>query len=57
MPHGNGLRVSPETSPPYFPHDPCTADPELSAIVDAWPSLPEAVKAGIVAMVDACKRS
>jgi hypothetical protein len=27
--------------------------PELAAVVAAWPSLPEAVRAGIVAMVKA----
>ena len=26
-------------------------DPDLQAIIDAWPNLPDAVKAGIVAMV------
>jgi len=27
--------------------------PDLAAVVEAWPHLPEAVKAGIVAMVKA----
>ena len=27
--------------------------PDLAAVVDSWPTLPEAVKAGIVAMVEA----
>jgi len=31
-------------------------DPDLAAVVDAWPDLPEAVKAGIVAMVKASAR-
>jgi hypothetical protein len=31
------------------------SDPELAAVVDAWPSLPAAIKAGIVAMVKATK--
>jgi len=30
-----------------------TNDPALAAVVDAWPELPEALKAGIVAMVKA----
>ena len=30
----------------------CT-DPDLRAVIDAWPDLPEAVKADIVAMVRA----
>ena len=33
----------------------CTNEPELAAVVTAWPELPEAVKAGIVAMVQAAK--
>ena len=27
------------------------ADPDLAAVVDAWPTLPEVVKAGVMAMV------
>ena len=30
-------------------------DPELQTIVEAWPTLPAAVKAGILAMVKATK--
>ncbi len=33
--------------------DSCRKWPELIAVVEAWPELPEAVKAGIVAMVTA----
>ena len=29
------------------------ADPDLAAVVEAWPTLPEPVKAGILAMVKA----
>jgi len=28
-------------------------DPDLAAVVDAWPTLPAAIKAGILAMVRA----
>jgi len=28
-------------------------DPDLQAVIDAWPDLPQAVKAGIVAAVSA----
>lgn len=28
-------------------------DPELAAVVDAWPALPAAIKAGILAMIRA----
>jgi hypothetical protein len=30
-------------------------DPDLQSILDAWPTLPEAVRAGILAMIGACK--
>jgi hypothetical protein len=30
-------------------------DPDLAAVVDAWPDLPEAIKAGMLAMVKAFK--
>jgi hypothetical protein len=32
-------------------------DPGLQQIVDAWPSLPEAVRVGMVAMVEAARGS
>ena len=31
-------------------------DPDLAAVLDAWPELPEAIKAGIMAMVRAARR-
>ena len=36
---------------------PPAADPGLAQVVTAWPDLPQAVKAGIVAMVKAAKDS
>jgi len=30
-------------------------DPDLAAVVDAWPDLPKALKAGILAMVKAAR--
>ena len=36
-----------------MPNDTCKTDSDLAAIVAACPSLPEALKAGIVAMVKA----
>jgi hypothetical protein len=35
--------------------DTCQVDSDLITIVDAWSTLPEALKAGIVAMVKAAK--
>ena len=40
--------VLPETAP---------VDPDLAKVIDAWPDLPEAVKAGISAMVSAAQGS
>jgi hypothetical protein len=31
-------------------------DPDLAAVIDAWDRLPEAVRAGIVAMVKAASK-
>jgi hypothetical protein len=36
-----------------LPTDNRPTDPDLAAIVEAWPGLPEAIKAGILAMVKA----
>lgn len=36
--------------PPLI-HDIRQTDPDVQIIVDAWPKLPEAIRAGIVAMV------
>jgi len=35
---------------------PTAQDPELEAIAEAWPELPPALKAGIVAMVIAARK-
>jgi hypothetical protein len=32
------------------------ADPQLAAVVKVWPALPEAIKSGIVAMVQAASK-
>jgi hypothetical protein len=36
-----------------LPNDTCKTDPELATVVAAWPELPAALRAGIVAMVKA----
>ncbi len=46
-------------APPVGHHlatDTCQTDPELAAVIEAWPSIPEAVRAGIVAMVKAAAK-
>ena len=40
---------------PNAPQDP--QDPDLVLVVERWPDLPKPVKAGIVAMVQAAKKS
>src|SRR5271157_4857157 len=47
------LRPPSRALSPPLPTDTCRTDPDLAAVVAAWPSLPEALKAGIVAMVGA----
>jgi hypothetical protein len=41
---------------PHLLHDSCPTDPDLATIVDAWPGLPQAVRAGILAMIAACPK-
>jgi hypothetical protein len=36
--------------------DICQVDSGLNAVVEAWPALPETIKAGIVAMVKAARK-
>jgi hypothetical protein len=38
------------------PADPSRMDPDLMKVIDAWASLPEAVRTGIVAMVNAARQ-
>jgi hypothetical protein len=35
------------------PTDTCKTNPELVTVIDAWPTLAKAIRAGIVAMVKA----
>jgi hypothetical protein len=54
---GEGRHGSPHRKDGFVPHplrsEPIPLSGELAADVAAWPNLPEAVKAGIVAMVQA----
>ena len=47
----NGLGANPGAVEP----NPPALDPDLAAVIEVWPTLPAAVKAGIVAMVKATK--
>jgi hypothetical protein len=47
----NGLRISTPLVSHHFPTDTCQDDPDLAVVVDAWHTLPAALKAGILAMV------
>lgn len=49
----NELRSPGSPGAHHLPTDTRQSDPELAALVDAWPTLPEALRAGIVAMVRA----
>jgi hypothetical protein len=43
-----------QTTPdPDAPHPQVTADQDLAAVIETWPLLPKAVRAGILAMVQA----
>jgi len=48
-----GLRISPLPVAHLLPTDTCKTDPDLAAVIEAWDRLPEAIRAGIVAMVKA----
>ena len=47
----NDLRPSSQSLARHLPTDICRTNPDLAAVVDAWPNLPEVLKAGIVTMV------
>ena len=36
--------------------DKCHGDPELAAVIAAWPELPPAIRAGIIAMIAAASK-
>jgi len=50
------LRQSSRAIAHLLPTDTCQNYPDLAAVVEAWPDLPEAIKAGIVVMVKAAAR-
>jgi hypothetical protein len=52
-PKDNELRQSGHSVSHHLPTDTCQNDPELAALVNARPKLPEALKVGILAMITA----
>jgi hypothetical protein len=36
--------------------DSCQTESDLARIVEAWPALPDAIKAGIMAMIEAASK-
>jgi hypothetical protein len=50
---GKDLGISPPSVGPRLATDTRQTDPDLATVVNAWDRLPEAVRAGIVAMVKA----
>jgi hypothetical protein len=50
------LRQTSQDFAHYLPTDTCQTDPDLAAVVAAWPELPEAIRAGILAMVKAASK-
>jgi hypothetical protein len=53
---GNELRVEDGAVATSLPCDSCKTVPDLTEIIDAWAKLPDALKAGIVAMVRAARK-
>ncbi len=51
---GLGIAILPNGH--HLATDACKNDPDLAAVVDAWPGLPEAIRAGILAMIRAKPR-
>ena len=52
----NGLRVATEPLAHYLPTDTCQSPSDLALVIEAWPTLPEAIRAGIIAMVRSASR-
>jgi hypothetical protein len=49
----NALGISSHAVAHHLPTDICQTDPEWAVVAGAWDRLPQAVRAGIVAMVKA----
>jgi hypothetical protein len=53
----NDLRIDYRAIAPYLPRDDQIMPPDLARVVEAWLTLPPAIRAGIVAMVQASRPS
>jgi hypothetical protein len=51
-----GLRVSPPAVGHHLAIDTCQTDPDLAAVVDAWPRLPRALRAAVLALVKSASK-
>ena len=51
----NDLRQPAPCLAHHLPTDTCKTDPDLAAVMAAWSKLPEAIRAGILAMVKAAR--
>jgi hypothetical protein len=51
-----GLRIAAPPVAHRVPTDTCQTDPDLATVITAWDRLPEAVRAGIAAMVKAASQ-
>ena len=51
------LRFTPSAVAHHLPNDTCpiSQDADLADLVEAWPKLPAAIRAGILAMIRTCK--
>ena len=49
------VTASPPETLPYSLPCKTQIDPDLSRLIDAWPTLPEALRVGILAMIAAAK--
>jgi hypothetical protein len=49
----HGLEFPADGVSHHIPTDTCRNDPDLAAVIEAWDRLPEAIRAGILAMVQA----
>jgi len=49
------LRLSTRVEDPNLPTAAYSFPPDLAAVVSAWPELPDAIRAGILAMVRAAR--